>query len=171
MERKKQRMLLIYFLHVSLLIWKEGLAEHYCVSGIATPLQPSSTPNRRRIMAQNPSSVFNVVSHRLRERLRYCGTQRFQVCAEAEPHCEWHKDVCVCAWDWARPKQITQTKEESRRHQMNGVFLFLLYKRQTDGLTELEARWIFWSFRNAATVLRWRRSVIRQEKWNLVSVC
>lgn len=26
---------------------------------------------------------------------------------------------------------------------MNGVFLFTLYKRQTDGLTELEACWIF----------------------------
>lgn len=26
---------------------------------------------------------------------------------------------------------------------MNGVFLFLLFKRQTDGLTELEAHWTF----------------------------
>ena len=27
---------------------------------------------------------------------------------------------------------------------MNGVFLFLLFKRQTDGLTELEACWMLY---------------------------
>lgn len=131
-------MLPIYFLHVSILIWKE--------------LQRLSNLPQPRIAGglwpRNPSSVFNVASHRLRERLGYCGTQRLRVCSEAEPHCDTKMCACVClsAYDWARPKQITQTKEESRRHQMNGLFLFLLYKRQTDGPTELQARWIYWSF-------------------------
>lgn len=55
----------------------------------------------------------------------------------------------------------THTKEESRRHQMNGVFLFLPFKRQTDGLTELEARCTF-------VILKWYCMLKRRLSDNLV---
>lgn len=133
-----ERMLPIYF-YVSTLIWKESRA-------LMCFRQPLHNPEPQE--GNSPKSlviVFDAASHRL-----CCWTESFHKCTPSSvlrqsPTVSDTKmwALCVCVWDWARPKQITQTKEESRRHQMNGVFLFTLYKRQTDGLTELEVCWIF----------------------------
>lgn len=138
---------------------QKGKAECYCVWIIVAPLQPSSPPSLRRITAPNPPSLFLMWYHTNSDRERgtepqmLCVTQRFHnYTSKPEACCEWHKDVslsvCVCVclfvpvpWrgpgtskaNYADKRGIKEAANEWR------LFVFALQKRQTDGVTELEA--------------------------------
>ena len=164
--------------------WFAGKSRALSRVKLVTPLQRSSTLSCWRITVENPLSLFSDKGCCFSQRETETQPQMLwdlevswlyiPACAAAEPHCEWYKDVravCVCVCVCKRESghvrviyRITETKEESRRHQMNGVFLFLLLKRKTDGPTEHEARWTFVN-------LRWWHCMLEERRWeDLVEV-